>query len=287
MPLEVQIRTHEDAPGRRVRRRRALALQGGRPTSDASTTQHRLAAPPHRVAARRLGARTEFVECVKIDVFQDQVFVFTPKGDITTCRRGATPLDFAYRIHTDVGHRTLGAKVNDRTRAARLPAQERRRRRDRDDQGRAGPSRDWLNVVRHEPRPREDPPMVQAQGPRREHRPRPRVARARAATPGADVDRRSRADKIAEVGSHFNYESVDDFYAAIGYGAVGAAGRGHAARGRRRRPQPAADDGTTQQLTRPAASGSRASATCWSASPSAARRSRAIRSSASSPAARA
>ena len=61
--------------------------------------------------------------------------------------------------------------------------------------GEHGPSRDWMNDRPDQPRPREDPPMVQAQGPRREHRPRPRVARARAAPPGADLDRGRRAGR--------------------------------------------------------------------------------------------
>ncbi|MFL5672878.1 MAG: RelA/SpoT family protein, partial [Chloroflexota bacterium] len=63
---------------------------------------------------RDVSDATEFVEGIKLDIFQDQVFVFTPKGDIKDLPAGATPLDFAYRIHTDVGHRTIGAKVNNR-----------------------------------------------------------------------------------------------------------------------------------------------------------------------------
>jgi (p)ppGpp synthase/HD superfamily hydrolase len=63
---------------------------------------------------REVTDATEFVEGLKLDIFQDQVFVFTPKGDVKDLPRGATPLDFAYRIHTDVGHRTIGAKVNNR-----------------------------------------------------------------------------------------------------------------------------------------------------------------------------
>jgi GTP pyrophosphokinase len=47
-------------------------------------------------------------------VFSDQVFVYTPKGEIKDLRAGATPLDFAYQIHTDVGHQCIGAKVNGR-----------------------------------------------------------------------------------------------------------------------------------------------------------------------------
>ena len=54
----------------------------------------------------------EFVESVKTDLFQDQVFVYTPKGEIRELPKGCTPLDFAYRIHTDLGHRCIGAKVN-------------------------------------------------------------------------------------------------------------------------------------------------------------------------------
>src|SRR5688500_2198294 len=57
---------------------------------------------------------TAFVEGVKLDLLQDEVFVFTPKGDIKDLPAGATPLDFAYRIHTDVGHKCIGAKVNNR-----------------------------------------------------------------------------------------------------------------------------------------------------------------------------
>src|ERR687896_193966 len=56
----------------------------------------------------------EFAETLKADLFEDEVFVFTPKGEVKSLGAGATPLDFAYRIHTDVGHRCVGAKVNGR-----------------------------------------------------------------------------------------------------------------------------------------------------------------------------
>ena len=56
----------------------------------------------------------EFVESFKTDVFKNQVFVYTPKGELKELPAGATPLDFAYRIHTDIGHRCIGAKVNDK-----------------------------------------------------------------------------------------------------------------------------------------------------------------------------
>jgi len=61
---------------------------------------------------RELAGAEEFLESVKTDIFIDQVFVYTPKGEIKDLPRGSTPLDFAYRVHTDLGHRCVGAKVN-------------------------------------------------------------------------------------------------------------------------------------------------------------------------------
>ena len=56
----------------------------------------------------------EFMQSLKIDLEQDEVFVFTPKGKVVTMPTGANPVDFAYAIHTEVGHRCIGARVNGR-----------------------------------------------------------------------------------------------------------------------------------------------------------------------------
>ncbi|MGK5082108.1 bifunctional (p)ppGpp synthetase/guanosine-3',5'-bis(diphosphate) 3'-pyrophosphohydrolase [Bdellovibrionota bacterium FG-1] len=89
----------------------------------------------------------EFLETVKIDLFAEDVFVFTPKGQVKQLSHGATPLDFAYSVHTDVGHKCVGAKVNgkivqlkhrlksgDTVEIITSPTQE--------------PSKDWLKIVR-------------------------------------------------------------------------------------------------------------------------------------------
>ena len=171
---------------------------------------------------REVSDATEFVEGIKLDIFQDQVFVFTPRGDVKDLPAGSTPLDFAYRIHTDVGHRCIGAKVNNRL----VPLDYRLKNGDIVEivttKGEHGPSRDWLNVVRTSharekirawfKRQERDENIVHGrESLERELR---RLARTSIQSVGLD--------KIVEVGKQYNYDALDDFYAAIGYGAVGA-----------------------------------------------------------------
>jgi GTP pyrophosphokinase len=171
---------------------------------------------------RDVSDATEFVEGVKLDIFQDQVFVFTPKGDIKDLPAGATPLDFAYRIHTDVGHRTIGAKVNNRL----VPLDYKLKNGDIVEvvttRAGHGPSRDWLNVVRTQharekirqwfKRQERDENIVHGrESLDRELR---RLARTSTAAIGQD--------KLMDVARQLNYDAIDDFYAAVGYGAVSA-----------------------------------------------------------------
>jgi len=164
---------------------------------------------------------TEFVEGIKLDIFQDQVFVFTPRGDVKDLPAGATPLDFAYRIHTDVGHRTIGAKVNNRL----VPLDYRLKNGDIVEivttKGEHGPSRDWLAIVRtsqarekirqwFKKKDRAENVVHGRESLDRELR---RLARTSVAQIGAE--------KILEVARGYGHDNADDFFAAIGYGAVG------------------------------------------------------------------
>ena len=54
----------------------------------------------------------DFMETLKIELFKDEVYVFTPKGDVKSLPAGSTPVDFAYSVHTDIGHRCIGSRVN-------------------------------------------------------------------------------------------------------------------------------------------------------------------------------
>jgi GTP diphosphokinase / guanosine-3',5'-bis(diphosphate) 3'-diphosphatase len=94
---------------------------------------------------RNVADPTEFLDTMRSDVFQDRVYVFTPKGDIVDLPAGATPIDLAYHIHTDVGDRCRGAKVNGKLVALDTPLQVG----DRVEiltAKRGGPSRDWMNT---------------------------------------------------------------------------------------------------------------------------------------------
>ena len=89
----------------------------------------------------------EFVKSFRTDLFDEEVFVFTPKGEVKTLPAGGTPIDFAYAVHTDVGHRTVGAKVNGRI----VPLHYKLRSGDRVEiltsKAGRGPSRDWLSLA--------------------------------------------------------------------------------------------------------------------------------------------
>ncbi len=89
----------------------------------------------------------EFMESLKINLFEDEVFVFTPNGDVIGLTAGATPLDFAYHIHTEVGHHCVGAKVNNRI----VPLGYELKNGDvveiLTSKSSTGPSKDWMNTV--------------------------------------------------------------------------------------------------------------------------------------------
>jgi guanosine-3',5'-bis(diphosphate) 3'-pyrophosphohydrolase len=171
---------------------------------------------------REVSDATEFVEGIKLDIFRDQVFVFTPKGEVKDLPAGSTPLDFAYRIHTDVGHRTIGAKVNNRLVPLAYKLQNGDIVEIQTTKGEHGPSRDWLDVVKtshakekirqwFKRKDRDENIVHGRESLERELR---RLARKSIAAVGAE--------RLTDTARGYNFDNLDDFYAAIGYGAIGA-----------------------------------------------------------------
>ena len=186
-PLEIQIRTHAMHQVVRGRHRGALAVQGGLEGGARLRREARLAAPAHGVAARRQRVRRD-----RVRRGHQARHLPGPGVRVHAARRRQGPARRrdAARLRLPDPHRHR--PPDDRrqgqqpARPARLPAQERRHRRDRDDQGRARPVARLDEHRPDLPRPGEDPPVVQEEGPRREHRPRPREPRARAPAPRPD-----------------------------------------------------------------------------------------------------
>ncbi len=144
-PLEIQIRTEEMHKLAEYGIAAHVAYKeggGGDPQREKMTWLRQL------VEAEGEQDPAEFLESLRVDLFEDEVFVFTPKGEVKSLSAGSTPLDFAYAVHTDVGHRCVGAKVN----GAIVPLHYQLKSGDIVEvltaNQKRGPSRDWLKLVR-------------------------------------------------------------------------------------------------------------------------------------------
>jgi GTP pyrophosphokinase len=161
---------------------------------------------------------TAFIESIKTDIFQDQVFVYTPKGEIKELPRGATPLDFAYRIHTDLGHRCIGAKVNGRLVSLDYQLRNGDTIEVMTTKANRGPSLDWLNpnlgyVNTNQARERIKQWFRRREKAENVERGREILEKELRRLGVSFTDR----ERIAEL---FKYELVDDFLAAIGCGDI-------------------------------------------------------------------
>ena len=166
---------------------------------------------------------SEFMETLKIDLEYDEVFVFTPKGKVITLATGATPVDFAYAIHTDVGHRCIGARVNGRL----VPLDSALTSGDTVEiftskvEG-AGPSRDWLQFV-HTPKARTKIRQWFSRERRVDAIDTGREELAKALRrEGLPVQKLASSTTLLEVAATMHYADLDALYAAVGEGHVSA-----------------------------------------------------------------
>ncbi|MBQ8690647.1 MAG: bifunctional (p)ppGpp synthetase/guanosine-3',5'-bis(diphosphate) 3'-pyrophosphohydrolase, partial [Phascolarctobacterium sp.] len=162
----------------------------------------------------------DFVNAVKMDIFADEVFVFTPRGDVIDLPVGCCPIDFAYRIHTDVGNRCVGAKVNGRI----VPLDFKLSNGDIVEvitsKQANGPSRDWINIVGASDtrnkingwfkKERRDENIVKGR----------EMLDKEAKRLGYEPKNFASPEKLKEVGTRLRINSDDDLLATLGYGGV-------------------------------------------------------------------
>ena len=160
----------------------------------------------------------DFMESLKIDLYSDEVFVFTPKGDVVSLARGATPLDFAYSIHTEVGHRTVGARVNGKLVALNHELNSGDSVEIITAKGPASPSRDWLQVVKT-PRARNKIRHWFARERREDALAQGKDALiASMKKQGLPVEQISKTGLLEQVASDLKYADLDSMYVAMGEG---------------------------------------------------------------------
>ena len=162
----------------------------------------------------------EFMESLKIDFFSDKVYVFTPKGDVKEFVLGATPLDFAYNVHSQVGNRCIGAKINGKI----VPLGYALKSGDiveiMTSSGSKGPSRDWLNVVKTTQakskirnwfrKEMKDENIIKGR----------EMLERESRRKGYDFKTLFKTEWLKGVYKKFTLQSVEDMYAAVGYGGI-------------------------------------------------------------------
>ncbi|MBN3525710.1 RelA/SpoT family protein [Paenibacillus apiarius] len=165
----------------------------------------------------------EFVESLKMDFFSDSVFVFTPKGEVIELPTGSVPLDFAYRIHTEVGNRTIGAKVNGRI----VPLDHKLKTGDiieiLTSKHSYGPSSDWVKIAQSS-HARSKIKQWFKKEKREENVQKGRdMIERELKRLGLEPQAWMSDDKLIEAAKKFSFNDIEDMMSAIGFGGITAA----------------------------------------------------------------
>ncbi len=161
----------------------------------------------------------EFLDTVKVDLFTDEVFVFTPKGDVKSLPRGATPVDFAYAIHSDVGGRCVGAKVNGKI----VPLRYKLKNGDQVEvltSPQAHPSKDWLTFVKTSRAQQKIRGFIKEQQRDKSLQLGRELAEKELRRFGLTLNKLIKSGDLKPHAESFGYRTEEDLLVAVGYGKV-------------------------------------------------------------------
>ena len=164
----------------------------------------------------------DYIHSLKVDMFDDEVFVFTPKGKVISLPAGSTPIDFAYAIHSAVGNSMIGAKVNNRIASYDEPLHNGDIVEILTSKSAKGPSRDWLNICR------SNQARIKIKQWFKKEKRDENIIRGKASFESelrrisVDPDILQNDDVRSAVLKRVSFESLDDMYAAIGFGGITA-----------------------------------------------------------------
>jgi len=162
----------------------------------------------------------EFAETFKADLFEDEVFVFTPKGEVKSLGAGATPLDFAYEIHTDVGHRCVGAKVNGKIVPLHYTLQSGDICEVLTSKKERGPSRDWLALAKTTRAQSKIRAWFKRERREDSERTGREMLQENLKRAGLPPQRISGSPLLADVIREMGFKKGEDFYIALGQGKI-------------------------------------------------------------------